>query len=181
MELRQDYSMEYYWPLERSLLQPPNHLIILHSLLRQLIFLLVVSVVWKRQPSLIKYSMLMVLRLQVLRHIWQTSVYNGSPTVQSVEEQLLQLHPHLTVQILKVRLHASVASGTEAGVIELVAQIALNSGKIISSDPVKITVHSGFPDQAHFTIIPYGYVFPRVISNSIAAIIQSFSGSRRYF
>ena len=64
------------------------------------------------------------------------------------------------------QLHASVASGTQAGVVELVAQIALPSGKIVSSNPVKITVHAGFPDQKHFTVIPYRYVFPPIISNS---------------
>ena len=58
------------------------------------------------------------------------------------------------------RLHASVVSGTESGVIQLVAQIVLTSGKIIISQPVKITVHSGFPDQNHFTIMASRFVFP---------------------
>jgi hypothetical protein len=58
------------------------------------------------------------------------------------------------------KLHASIVSGTQAGVIEVVAQIILPSGGIISSSPVKITVHSGFPDQKHFTLMPSRYVFP---------------------
>lgn len=58
------------------------------------------------------------------------------------------------------RLRASVVSGTQAGVIELVAQIVLASGNIINSQPVKITVHAGFPDQNHFTIYPEHWVFP---------------------
>ena len=64
------------------------------------------------------------------------------------------------------QLHASVASGTQAGVVEIVAQIVLGSGKIVSSNPVRITVHAGFPDQKHFSLIPYRYVFPPVISNN---------------
>ena len=58
------------------------------------------------------------------------------------------------------RLRASIVSGTEAGVIEVVAQIVLESGKIINSEPVKITVHAGFPDQNHFTLMPSRFVFP---------------------
>ncbi|MGD1046455.1 MAG: Ig-like domain-containing protein [Bacteroidota bacterium] len=58
------------------------------------------------------------------------------------------------------RLRASIVSGTQAGVIQIVAQIVLASGKIINSQPVKITVHAGFPDQKHFTIMPNHYVTP---------------------
>jgi hypothetical protein len=58
------------------------------------------------------------------------------------------------------KLRASIVSGTQAGVVELVAQIVLASGKIINSQPVKITVHAGFPEQKHFTIMPSRYVFP---------------------
>ncbi len=58
------------------------------------------------------------------------------------------------------RLHVSVVSGTESGVIQLVAQITLGNGNVILSQPVKISVHSGFPDQNHFTIMASRYVFP---------------------
>jgi hypothetical protein len=58
------------------------------------------------------------------------------------------------------QLRASIISGTEAGVVELVAQIVLASGNIISSQPVKITVHAGFPDQNHFSILTSRFVFP---------------------
>ncbi|MGA3288054.1 MAG: Ig-like domain-containing protein [Bacteroidota bacterium] len=58
------------------------------------------------------------------------------------------------------RLRASIVSGTQAGVIEVVAQIVLDNGKIIISQPVKITVHAGFPDQNHFTLMPSRFVFP---------------------
>jgi hypothetical protein len=60
------------------------------------------------------------------------------------------------------KLHASIVSGTQAGVVEIVAQIILPSGGIISSSPVKISVHSGFPDQNHFTLMPSRFVFPGI-------------------
>jgi hypothetical protein len=58
------------------------------------------------------------------------------------------------------KLRASVISGTEAGVIQLIARIQFPNGASIVSQPVKVTVHAGFPDQAHFTLIPGRYVFP---------------------
>jgi hypothetical protein len=51
------------------------------------------------------------------------------------------------------RLLASVISGTQSGTIQLVANISIN-GNTIQSQPVKITIHSGFPDQDHFSILP---------------------------
>jgi hypothetical protein len=58
------------------------------------------------------------------------------------------------------RLHVSIVSGTEAGVVEVFAQIAVDSTKIITSMPVRISVHAGFPDQDHFTLMPSRFVFP---------------------
>jgi hypothetical protein len=60
------------------------------------------------------------------------------------------------------KLRASLVSGTQAGIIQLVAQIILPSGKTIISQPVKITVHAGFPDQNHFTLMPSRFVFPGI-------------------
>jgi len=58
------------------------------------------------------------------------------------------------------KLRASVVSGTQAGVITIVARISLPSGGVIQSQPVKLSVHAGFADQNHFTLIPSRYVFP---------------------
>jgi hypothetical protein len=58
------------------------------------------------------------------------------------------------------KLRAAVASGTQSGVIQLAARIQLPNGTVLNSQPVKVTVHAGFPDQAHFTLIPSRYVFP---------------------
>ena len=55
------------------------------------------------------------------------------------------------------QLHTSVVSGTEAGVIQVVAHINVPGRPTLISQPVKITIHAGFPDQAHFTLMPNAY------------------------
>lgn len=62
------------------------------------------------------------------------------------------------------KLRASIVSGTQAGVITIVTRIALAGGVVIQSQPVKLSVHAGFADQAHFTLIQSRYVFPTVAS-----------------
>ena len=57
------------------------------------------------------------------------------------------------------QLHTSVVSGTEAGVIQVVAHINVPGRATLISQPVKITVHAGFPDQPHFTLSPSHFVF----------------------
>jgi len=58
------------------------------------------------------------------------------------------------------KLRASVVSGTQAGVIQIVAKIFLPGGSVVTSQPVKVSVHAGFPDPAHFTFRTSRYVFP---------------------
>jgi hypothetical protein len=57
------------------------------------------------------------------------------------------------------RLRTSVKSGTQAGVVQVVARITLPSGKVMVSEPVKVTVHAGFPDRSHFSLwaVPYAF------------------------
>lgn len=57
------------------------------------------------------------------------------------------------------QLHTSVVSGTEAGVVQVVARINVPGRATLVSQPVKISVHAGFPDQAHFTLSPSHFVF----------------------
>ncbi|HAV24376.1 MAG TPA: hypothetical protein DCX46_12995 [Bacteroidetes bacterium] len=57
------------------------------------------------------------------------------------------------------RLNVQVISGTQAGVVQVTVRILVGSNYVIAS-PVKITVHAGFPDQSHFTVIPEGFNFP---------------------
>jgi len=58
------------------------------------------------------------------------------------------------------RLRVSVRSGTQAGVIQVYSQIDLGGGKLVVSQPVKISVHAGFADQRHFTLASKYYNFP---------------------
>ena len=57
------------------------------------------------------------------------------------------------------QLHTSVVSGSEAGVVQVVAHITVPGRATLISQPVKITVHAGFPDQSHFTILKSHLVF----------------------
>ena len=57
------------------------------------------------------------------------------------------------------KLRVSIQSGTEAGVVQVIAQ--MQSGiKNIVSQPVRITVHAGFADQTHFTVAAAQLNFP---------------------
>jgi hypothetical protein len=58
------------------------------------------------------------------------------------------------------RLRVSVRSGTQSGVIQVFSQIDLGGGKYVVSQPVRISVHAGLPDQDHFTLAPTSYNFP---------------------
>jgi hypothetical protein len=56
------------------------------------------------------------------------------------------------------KLQVSVRSGTEAGVVQVLVTINI-SARIVQADPVKISVHAGHADQAHFTIAAADYNF----------------------
>jgi hypothetical protein len=58
------------------------------------------------------------------------------------------------------RMRVTVVSGTQAGVVQIISNVQLSQSKIISSQPVKVSVHAGFPDQNHFTIAAPYYNFP---------------------
>ena len=57
------------------------------------------------------------------------------------------------------RVRVNITSGTRAGVVQMVVSINSPSG-LIRSQPVRITISSGFPDQRHFTISTPRYNFP---------------------
>jgi hypothetical protein len=46
----------------------------------------------------------------------------------------------------------TLTSGTEAGVVQVLAEITARDGTTITSQPVQIAIHAGLPDQAHFTL-----------------------------
>ncbi|MBI1803881.1 MAG: hypothetical protein HY033_08075 [Ignavibacteriae bacterium] len=51
------------------------------------------------------------------------------------------------------RISSVVHSGSISGVLQIVATVVGPSGNIVST-PVRILIHAGLPDQAHFTIFP---------------------------
>jgi hypothetical protein len=71
------------------------------------------------------------------------------------------------------QLHTTIVSGTEAGVVEVIARINVPGRATIVSQPVKITVHAGFADQAHFTLIASHFVYGGW--NSSTALTVPFS------
>ncbi|MFZ4619048.1 MAG: hypothetical protein ACOYNS_00705 [Bacteroidota bacterium] len=55
----------------------------------------------------------------------------------------------------------SITSGTQAGVVQIEATITMtNPVRTIKSQPVTISINSGFADQGHFTLSPNRYNFP---------------------
>jgi hypothetical protein len=59
------------------------------------------------------------------------------------------------------RIRVAIVSGTQAGAVQLEAVINLtNPVRTIVSQPVRISVNSGFADQGHFTIAPNRFNFP---------------------
>jgi hypothetical protein len=57
------------------------------------------------------------------------------------------------------KLRTAIVSGTQAGVVQVVARLVLPGGGQVASQPVRVTVHAGFADQNHFTITPGHWVF----------------------
>jgi hypothetical protein len=57
------------------------------------------------------------------------------------------------------RLRVNITSGTKAGVAQVVVRINTPGGPIFSQ-PVRIGVNSGFPDQRHFSLYATRYNFP---------------------
>jgi len=57
------------------------------------------------------------------------------------------------------RLVVSISSGTGAGVVQIFATVQVGT-QTITSQPVRIIVHAGFPDQTHFSLAPQQYNFP---------------------
>lgn len=71
---------------------------------------------------------------------------------------------------------SSLFSGNAAGVVQIQAQIVREDvGLIITSEPVAITIHGGFPDKDHFSLTPDVYNFEGYSiagnTNTITAII----------
>ena len=71
------------------------------------------------------------------------------------------------------KLRTAIVSGTQAGVVQITARIQLPNGGVVASQPVKVTVHAGFADQTHFTLIPSRYVYPGYEATSVFPYFNS--------
>ncbi|MEX0681026.1 MAG: invasin domain 3-containing protein [Balneolales bacterium] len=60
------------------------------------------------------------------------------------------LHPASVKTDGQGRVAVNLNSGTKAGTVQIIAEV---DGTAINSRPVRITIHSGLPDQDHFAII----------------------------
>lgn len=78
------------------------------------------------------------------------------------------------------RVTAVINSGTIAGTVQLIASLRRDAdGVVISSSPVKVIVHGGLPDQAHFAIgaNPYNSQSYGIIGKS-ASVITAIVGDK---
>lgn len=76
---------------------------------------------------------------------------------------------------------ANLSSGTQAGVVQLVAEATARDGSTIRSKPVSVTIHGGLPDQEHFSLAPEQFNFAGLtrfgITNPISVIVGDKFGN----
>lgn len=66
----------------------------------------------------------------------------------------------LTVQTNQVgKAYTTFNSGIRSGVIQVLATTTVGS-RVISSSPIRLVIHAGYPDQTHFTVGPEKFNFP---------------------
>jgi len=70
------------------------------------------------------------------------------------------------------RVTAVINSGTIAGTVSLIASLTRDDAVVIRSAPVKVIVHGGLPDQAHFAVgaNPYNAQVYSIIGKSASTI-----------
>jgi hypothetical protein len=71
-----------------------------------------------------------------------------------------------------------VRAGTRAGVIQIVASATTPTGQTITSLPVRLSINSGLPDQAHFTIGPQRFNFPGLNFNGLTDAVTIQMGDK---
>jgi len=66
----------------------------------------------------------------------------------------------LSVQSNQVgQVYTTFNSGIRSGVVQILATTTVGS-RVISSSPIRIVIHAGYPDQTHFTVGPFQHNFP---------------------
>ncbi len=76
---------------------------------------------------------------------------------------------------------ANLSSGTQAGVVQVVAEATARDGSTIRSKPVSVTIHGGLPDQEHFSLAPEQFNFAGLtrfgLTNPISVIVGDKFGN----
>ena len=57
------------------------------------------------------------------------------------------------------QVYTTFNSGIRAGVVQILATTTVGT-RVISSSPIRVVIHAGYPDQAHFTVGPVRHNFP---------------------
>ncbi|MBM2839522.1 MAG: hypothetical protein HW412_50 [Bacteroidetes bacterium] len=66
----------------------------------------------------------------------------------------------LTVQTNQAgQAYTTFNSGIRSGVVQVLATTTVG-GRTLSSSPIRLVIHAGYPDQAHFTVGPERHNFP---------------------
>lgn len=71
----------------------------------------------------------------------------------------------------------NLASGTKAGVVQIVAETNID-GRVIRSLPVAVAIHGGLPDQTHFSLGPQRFNFPGLRRFGLTDRISVFVGDK---
>lgn len=90
--------------------------------------------------------------------------------------------PQVVVTNAAGRASTTVNSGTVSGTIQLIAQLYRDAdGRLIRSTPVRLLVHGGLPDQAHFSLGANPYNVPGFYiigaTSSITALVGDQYGN----
>jgi len=72
----------------------------------------------------------------------------------------------------------NVASGTTAGIVQVVAETEKADGTAIRSKPVRVTVHGGLPNKCHFTVAPAQSNFPGLVTIGLENTITTIVGDK---
>jgi len=76
------------------------------------------------------------------------------------------------------RATVNVASGTTAGIVQVVAETEKADGTVITSKPVRLTINGGLPNKCHFTVGPDQFNFPGLVTFGLTNTITVIVGDK---
>jgi len=93
------------------------------------------------------------------RRIWVNFDINFSPNSFTTVGTYPVVTPNGDSTDNAGRVRATIVSGTQSGVLQIVARVDRPSKPSITSEPARIVVRAGFPVQSHFAMTTNSYVF----------------------